>query len=313
MIVSIYKTVKDTKGAKAHLFDILTTDRWRHLSDKVRAERDKAKQKKMKQQLLPAFTPSGTFEVRNKQGLIKHSGYMCVDIDGDDNPHIRDWQTVVFELGKLPQIAFAALSVSGNGAFALIPIKYPDRHEEHFKAFQKSFAMRGLVIDSKCSDLSRLRFYSYNDQYYINKEAEPYMLLYKEPKTSKPIQNKTQYIANSHSDGGEVDALVREIVASNVNIVSDYDSWFKVGAALSNVHNGRELFHTISQIDASKYNYKACNKKFDEMKPSKGITINTLFYIAKNYGVTPRWRKSPDLCPHIESTGQRTALAISVV
>ncbi|NLZ95414.1 MAG: VirE protein, partial [Bacteroidales bacterium] len=121
MIVNIYKNVRDTKGATANLFSILTTDKWRHLSDKVRTEKDKAKRDKLKLQ-LPAFTPSGTFKTRNKKGLIKHSGYMCIDIDADDNPGISDWQAVVFELGKLPQVAFAGLSVSGNGVFALIPI-----------------------------------------------------------------------------------------------------------------------------------------------------------------------------------------------
>ncbi len=283
MIVSIYKNVTDTEGAKADLFKVLTTDRWRSLSDKVRTEQDKKKRDKLKQQ-LPAFTPSGIFRdcERTEEGLIEHSGYMCIDIDGDDNPNIGDWQAVVFELGKLPQVAFAGLSVSGNGVFALIPIKYPAKHKEHFRAFQKSFAKRGLVIDPKCGNLSRLRFYSYNEHYYINKEAEPYIHLYKEPPAPIPKYVPTTYQPNET----DVDTLVREIVASSIDIVPDYNSWFNIGSALSNVANGRELFHRISQVNASKYNYKECNKQFDDIKPSKGITINTLFYIAKNHGFT---------------------------
>lgn len=41
MIVSIYKNVADTKGAQVDLFEILTTEKWRYLSDKVRAETDR--------------------------------------------------------------------------------------------------------------------------------------------------------------------------------------------------------------------------------------------------------------------------------
>ncbi len=292
MIVSIYKNVADTKGTNVDLFTVLTTSKWQHLTDKVRAEKDKKKRDKLKQQLLPAFTPSGVFKEneRNNAGLVKHSGYMCIDIDGGDNPHISDWQSVVFELGKLPQIAFAGLSASGNGVFAIIPIKHPEKHEKHFKAFQKSFAKRGLVIDPKCGNLSRLRFYSYNDKYYINKEAEPYMHLYTEPPA--PKQKPARYSAIMQSEGSDVDALVREIVARGVNIVPDYDSWFNVGSALSNVPNGRELFHRISQVDASKYNYKSCNKQFDNLKPGKGISINTLFHIAKNSGITLKRREN---------------------
>lgn len=288
MIVSIYKNVTDTEGAKANLFDVLTTDKWRYLSDKVRAETDKTKRNKLKQQLLPAFTPSGIFREnkRNDKGLIKHSGYMCIDIDGDDNPNISNWQGVVFELGKLPQIAFAGLSVSANGVFALIPIKYPNRHEEHFNAFQKSFKNRGLVIDPKCGNVSRLRFYSYNEHYHINRDAEPYLHLYKEPIRPNPKPIKSTLAPTRYSNELDAEILVREIVASGVNIVPDYNSWFNAGAALSNLPNGRKLFHTLSQVDASRYNYKECNKMFDHIKPGKGITIKTLFYMAKNNGVT---------------------------
>lgn len=284
MIVSIYKNVADTKGAKVDLFEVLTTNRWQHLSEKVRAQTDKTKRDKLKQQ-LPAFTPSGTFKVRNEEGLIRHSGFMCIDIDGDDNPCIKDWQAVVFELGKLPQIAFSALSVSGNGVFLLIPIKFPARHKEHFQAFQKSFAKRGLVIDPKCGNVSRLRFYSYNEHYYINKKAEPYIHLYKEPATPTFKQIQKPFIATVHSGESDIEALVRDITASGINIVPDYDSWFKVGSALSNVQNGRELFHKISQIDSNKYNRKKCDKQFDSLKPGKGITINSLFHIAKQFGI----------------------------
>ena len=282
MIVSIYKNVSKTEGSTVNLFDVLTTDKWKHLSDKVRAEKDKAKRDKLKQQLLPAFTPSGVFKEneRKDEGLIKHSGMMCIDIDGDDNPNIKDWENVIFQLGKLPEVAFAGLSVSGNGVFAIIPIKYPNRHKEHFKAFQKSFEKRGLVIDPKCGNVSRLRFYSYNKKYHINRNAKPYIPVYEKPKPS--IATATSF----QSDVSDVEALVREIEMRGVVIVPDYDSWFNVGAALSNVHNGRDLFHRISRVDASKYDYKMCNKQFDSIKPGRGISISTLFHTAKQFGVT---------------------------
>ena len=285
MIVSIYKNVADTAGKNVDLFTVLTTTKWKHLTDRVRAETDKPTRDKLKQQLLPAFTPSGVFKENNRTdaGLVKHSGYMCIDIDADDNPTIKDWQRVVFELGKLPQIAFAGLSASGNGLFALIPIQYPHKHKLHFKAFQQSFSKRGLLIDPKCGNLSRLRFYSYNEHYYINKNAEPYIHLYKDPVALK--HTPVRYSDTLQCADNDVDALVREIAARGIDIVPDYNTWFNVGSALCNVPNGRQLFHTISQVAASKYNYKACNKQFDSLKPGKGITISTLFHIAKQYGI----------------------------
>ena len=308
MTVSIYKNVADTEGVKVDLFSVLTTNKWRHLTDKVRAETNKDKRNRLKQQLLPAFTPSGVFKEheRTDTGLVRHSGYMCIDIDGDDNPHIRNWQAVVYELGKLPEVAFAGLSASANGVFAIIPIQHPERHKEHFKGFQESFKKRGLLIDAKCGNLSRLRFYSYNKKYYINRAAKPYMHLYKEP--AKPKYTPAPYTPTMQSDDNDVDALVREIVARGVNIVPNYDAWFNVGSALSNLPNGRELFHKISRVDASKYNYKKCDKQFDSLKPGKGISINTLFYMAKNSGVTLK-RKQDTLFAPICNTSTNSVSA----
>ena len=285
MTVSIYKNVADTAGKNVDLFTVLTTDKWQHLTNKVRAQTDKAKRDKLKQQLLPAFTPSGVFKEneRTEAGLIQHSGYMCIDIDGDDNKYIADWKNVVHQLGKLPEVAFAGLSASGNGVFAIIPIKHPHRHKEHFKAFEESFKKRGLVIDPKCGNLSRLRFYSYNEHYHINRDAVPYQPLYKEPIEPKKVY--TPMPPNSYSNEWDVEALVRQIATTGIDIVPSYEAWFDVAAALSNVHNGRNLFHTISQVNASAYNFKECNKQFDSVKPGKGITVNTLFHIAKQHGV----------------------------
>ena len=308
MTVSIYKNVADTEGVKVDLFSVLTTNKWRHLTDKIRAETNKDKRNRLKQQLLPAFTPSGVFKEheRTDTGLVRHSGYMCIDIDGDDNPHIRNWQAVVYELGKLPEVAFAGLSASANGVFAIIPIQHPERHKEHFKGFQESFKKRGLLIDAKCGNLSRLRFYSYNKKYYINRAAKPYMHLYKEP--AKPKYTPAPYMPTMQSDDNDVDALVREIVARGVNIVPNYDAWFNVGSALSNLPNGRELFHKISRVDASKYNYKKCDKQFDSLKPGKGISINTLFYMAKNSGVTLKRKQDTLFVPICNtSTSSETA------
>jgi hypothetical protein len=183
-MVSIYKNVTDTTGAQGNLFSFLTTDKWKPLSDKVRNATDKETRSDLKKN-LPCCTPSGLFSERNKGGLIKHSGFICVDIDGQDNPTINDWQGFVEELGHLKEVYFAGLSVSGGGAFCLIPISDPKQHEEHFRAIEEDFIRYGIIIDHACKDVSRLRIYSYNDAPYINERAKVYTRIFK----PKPIRN----------------------------------------------------------------------------------------------------------------------------
>lgn len=274
-MVSIYKNITDTVGAKGNLFSFLTTDKWKPLSDKVRNAPNKEIRNALKKN-LPCCTPSGLFNERSKDGLIKHSGFICVDIDGQDNPTITDWQGFVAELGYLKEVYFAGLSVSGTGAYCLIQISVPKQHEEHFRAIEEDFIRYGIIIDHACKDVSRLRIYSYNDTPYINERAKVYTRIFK----PKPIQN------HFYSNGNDVNELVQKIVETQTNIVPDYQSWFEVAGALTNVPNGRELFHAVSRIDSAKYDPKDCDKQFDRVKAGEGININTLFYYAKLNGVT---------------------------
>ena len=34
---------------------------------------------------LPCITPSGIFKTRSRDGLVQHSGFICIDIDHKDN------------------------------------------------------------------------------------------------------------------------------------------------------------------------------------------------------------------------------------
>lgn len=275
MNISIYKNLSDNIGSSVDIWKFFTTDKWKMLSDQVRVERDKERRKELKKQ-LPCCTPSGLFRERKKDGLIQHSGFICVDIDGQDNPNISDWQGFVHELGHLNETAFAGLSVSGNGAFCLIPVSDTMQHERHFKAIEEDFLKYGIIIDHACKDVSRLRIYSNNSNPYINKRAQLYKRMYKQ----KPIKN------NFNSKGGDVEKLIQKVVGLGVNIVPDYLSWFEVAGALANVPNGRELFHAISRVDSTKYNQRDCDRQFDHVKSGAGISINTLFYHSKINGVT---------------------------
>jgi hypothetical protein len=72
---------------------------------KIRTLSDKEEIKKLKSQ-LPCITPSGEFMLRNANALIKHSGFICIDIDGGDNLHLNDFGKVRDELKKIKNIYY---------------------------------------------------------------------------------------------------------------------------------------------------------------------------------------------------------------
>lgn len=267
--VSIYKNVFDSKGGIGNLFSFLTTDRWKDDSIRVRNEKNEEKRKQIKLQ-LPACTPSGLFE--NKTTLIQHSGLICIDIDGKDNPKITNYNSFIEELGNLQEVAFAGKSVSGNGAFAIIPIKYPDRHVDHFRALEEDFLRHGIVIDHLCKNPNRLRTYSYNDKPYINHDAKVYRRCF------QPIKRQTHAYLG---DNDIVDQYARKVIERGLIIAPTYSTWFELAASLASVPNGRELFHAISSLDTHKYNFKEAEKQFNSVKASGGIGAGTFIHLCK--------------------------------
>ena len=107
-------------------------------------------------------------------------------------------------------------------------------------------------------------------------------------------QTSTPAYAHNTSDSdtaSRVEALIAELRASGRDITADYGDWLKVGFALASEfgESGRRYFHDISSL-YSGYNQEESDTKYSEcLKSDNGRTdISTLFYLAKNQGITLR-------------------------
>jgi hypothetical protein len=136
---------------------------------------------------LPAITPSGIFEGGRKAELLKkHSGFIALDFD-----NVQNIAAVKNQIANIQNIFYCGLSVSGGGLWALVPVSNPEYHKEHFNALRIDFLRLGLSIDRACSDVCRLRFYSYDPQPYINFEAIPYEKTFIQPPEPKHQYTRT--------------------------------------------------------------------------------------------------------------------------
>lgn len=279
--VSIYNGVRDVYGTtcklRAFLFDkkhLSEIERLRSLPTKE--ERNEIKEK------LPQACISGVFApMRKAENLITHSGLVCVDIDRKDNEEIENWGELKHELSKLPQIAYISLSVSGNGYFVIIPLRYPDYHKQQFEQLKRDFEKMGIIIDRACGDVSRMRCLSYDAEPYVNVEAIPYEGYYVEP---LPIVNY-QYSGDDVLD--KVAKCCERIEQHCIDITGDYQSWFMVGCALASLgENGRQFFHVCSSQNQA-YKPNECDKKFTNLlRTGKRIGVGSFFEICKDYGIT---------------------------
>lgn len=153
--ISVYSGVLDTIGHRSTLFDFLNNVDYDAISE-LRASADPVRCKEIKL-ALPQATISGVFSpTRSAENLVRHSGLICVDIDRKDNLHIDNFDTLIPDVfSRIEEVLFAAHSVSGQGYFLIIPLRYPHRHKEHFEALARQFAEMRISIDRACGDVCR--------------------------------------------------------------------------------------------------------------------------------------------------------------
>ena len=286
--ISVYNGVTDNTGTRMPLGTFLFCKEYKDDILRLRAVYDKEKRNALKRS-LPQATISGVFSpTRAKNNLSQHSGLICVDIDAKDNPDILDWETLKQDLSVLPQIAYCALSVSGKGLFLVIPLRYPEKHLQQFRQLQIDFRKMGIMIDSACSDITRLRCLSYDEHPIINENATLYEGVYVEKPKHKSFP--TCFIYEGENTSAEVAVCCRKIQQCGIDITASYDDWLKVGCALATLgESGRSLFHICSRQNA-KYNAAKTDKMFTDLlrRNYQQVNIGTFFWMCKQYGITTK-------------------------
>jgi len=294
---SVYRSAKDRIGTgDMTIADFLLGERWKEpvlrLRDMVAEygplEAKKHEDYKLTKQQLPGATLSGLFLRRKGDCLIQHTGFVAIDIDLGDNTSIGNFGTILRTLRHRAEVAMYMRSCSGTGYFALIPLAYPEHHKEQFRALQKEYAAMGIVLDNACSDITRIRFASYDEHPYVNEQAIPYMGVDLGSQTLAP----RAAVYGGHVDSMDskvqaVETLVSKLEMHHIDITDSYNDWYRIGFALANLPNpiGRQMFHRVSAI-CKKYNPQECDKKFDTLQHPEKIGLGTFFHICEDYGIT---------------------------
>jgi hypothetical protein len=294
---SVYRSAKDRIGTgDMSIAEFLLGERWKEpvlrLRDMVAEygplEAKKHEDYKLTKQQLPGATLSGLFSRRKGDCLIQHTGFVAIDIDLGDNTSIGNFGTILRTLRHRAEVAMYMRSCSGTGYFALIPLAYPEHHKEQFRALQKEYAAMGIVLDNACSDITRIRFASYDEHPYVNEQAIPYMGVDLGSQTLAP----RAAVYGGHVDSMDskvqaVETLVSKLEMHHIDITDSYNDWYRIGFALANLPNpiGRQMFHRVSAI-CKKYNPQECDKKFDTLQRPEKIGLGTFFHICEDYGIT---------------------------
>lgn len=278
--ISIYSNVNDTKGRIGTLRDFLNIgQQHKDFIDRLRqTSGDERKAMKLK---LPCATISGVFSKRNKQGLIRHSGLIALDMDD-----VPDCAELIDKLANMDIVAYAGRSVGGNGVFAIVPLAYPEKHVQQWESVRLYFDSLGITVDPQTKDVARLRICSYDPEARIRFDAVPYKGVYTPPQP-KPV-TATQYYGDDDTEA-RVSECCQQIAAYHTDLTNDYADWLRLGFALAELGEaGRCYFHTVSSLN-QKYDREQCDRKFSEcLRTASRCGIGYFFNKCKEYGITFR-------------------------
>ncbi len=290
-IISAFANCKAKEGKETTLRAWLSDKSHIELVNRIRSTSDKDERTKLKA-LLPCATLSGLFSTRNAEGLLKHSGYLCIDIDASDNPNILDFDDLRDQLSHISNVAYCSLSVSGKGCFCLIRILNPEKHKEHFEAFKIAFQKLNIIIDKSCGDVTRLRYYSYDENAYYNFEnAIPFDGIVNSHSATKiTVETKKRNVRRSQGNDSrdKIHLIISKIVSTETDITGDYKQWFEIGSSLASAfgEGARELFHAVSRF-SDKYNEHSTDKQYDAcLTCCHQFTIGTFIYYASEQGIS---------------------------
>lgn len=291
--VSFFENCRETMNPVTGSFLAIVTSqklavKFGKLIEQIRATTDKEKRTKLKKQ-LPTFTPSGTFQERNKEGLLEHSGLIAFDIDPDQNPFLNcETAPIVRDnLMRIKQVAYCALSASGKGVWGVIPIEQPEHHSAHFEAIKADFAGWDYVIDKSCGDVCRARFWSYDPNAKSRTDAQPYSKLIF-PAPQRPISPQSYSPTDSDQFAHEA---AKYLIQARPNLECTYNFYLKMMFACHAAfgHEGKDIAWDILASCTTFLQSNTC-KNFEKHwkgikdKPG-GIGAGTLVKIALDYGM----------------------------
>ena len=170
------KPITNKKPLKTvSLFEVFCMVHERHAiveTERLRTINDHDEARRYKGVSFDYVTPSGVFSYCSDASLLKHSGIICMDLDGLDNVEAIKQQLIddpMFETLLLFR------SPSGNGLKWFVPIDLSKcDHKTWFTAIRNYLMARyGLTekqVDSSCQNVSRACFLCYDPDAYLKTE-----------------------------------------------------------------------------------------------------------------------------------------------
>lgn len=247
---------------------------------------------------LPAATLSGYFEQkRSKATLTRHTGFLCLDVDYQDQSNMDDYESYLEVIKSRPETACVMHSCGGRGCMVLVMLAYPDCHVQQFRALERDYRQIGISLDKSCKDVCRLRFASFDPDPFINENAVPYRGKLEENTMLQRHYGAMNFQGIEMNNQRQVELteqLVRKIEATGTNITqanghyNSYENWRNLCWSLISVSStyAEDWFHRISRMDG-RYQREQCQKQYKAcaMQPPTRIDYRYFLKVCNDFNI----------------------------
>jgi hypothetical protein len=206
-MVTIFKNFNEVVEHKTipMILDEIKTGKYKHaivylrksLSENKMEAYEKAKKS------LPAFTPSGKFVGGRKMNFLQeYSNIIILDIDKLQPEQLAKVNHSARQC-EFTYVCF--ISPSGNGLKILVKVSSTKaEHKETFLAIQDHYEkLLNLEIDKSGKDITRLCFYSYDENLFLNDNASTFIALPKVEEKQIVLPNKVEVTKQPTTDNSE--------------------------------------------------------------------------------------------------------------
>ncbi|WP_051190379.1 BT4734/BF3469 family protein [Kaistella palustris] len=186
---------------------------------------DKKEAAERAKKALPAFTPSATFKGgRKMEFLTNYNALIVLDIDKITPGKLSECRSVL----QNNQYAFAYFtSPSGNGLKIFVKVECKkENHKESFLKLQEYFEkLLSVEIDKSGKDITRLCFFSYDPEMFLNENATVFASAAKQSLNESSGQNADSVCHSERRDGTSCEAgkTGQGISKHQSNLQADYD------------------------------------------------------------------------------------------
>jgi hypothetical protein len=111
-------------------------------------------------------------------------------------------------------------------------------------------------------------------------------------------------ISEANLGGSDLEQITQRIESSQTDLTANYSDWLNIGFALADElgEAGRDYYHRISRFHPD-YSASDCNTQYDNCLKANGhgITIKTLFHLAKSAGINISFPHRTDVACNVSA------------